>query len=249
MEDEFLGTKKVAEKWGFGMAPPKAKVQSARIYGCEKLLTLLEVGRVPEPEKNNLEPISIVKSLFNRAVRADQWDWFTVCAQLGYPSRRIARVIANELSCLRSSIKDGDITQFNNARIALRRLPTRRCLSIFLGRAQIASDPNAGWIYVLSTREFKELLKIGMTTRSVELRVQEINRATGVAIPFGVRRCWHVRNPKLIEKLAHQALASFRFREDREFFRVRFHTAVETLNSVVADSECEIKTLDAISGR
>ena len=231
------------------MAPPKPKIQNVREKFCETLLILLEVGRIPEPEDRNLEPISVVKGLFNRTVKEDQWDWFTVCAQLGYPSRRIARLIANELSCLRSSIKHGDLTQFNNARINLRRLPTQKCLSVFLGHVQIASDPNAGWIYVLSTRELKELLKIGMTTRSVEQRVQEINRATGVAIPFGVRRCWRVRNPELIERLAHKALASFRFREDREFFRVPFQTAVEILNSVVANSECEIKTLDAISSR
>ena len=231
------------------MAPPKPKTQNYREKCCGTLISLLEVGHFPEPEDQNLEPISVVKGLFNRTAKEDQWDWFTVCAQLGYPSRRVARLIVNELSCLRSSIKNREVTQFNNARVNLRRLPTRKCLSIFLGRAQIASDSNSGWVYVLSTRELKELLKIGMTTRSVEQRVQEINRATGVAIPFGVRRCWHVRNPELIEKLAHKALASFRFREDREFFRVPFHTAVEILNSVVADSECEIKTLDAIPSR
>lgn len=201
METGTFETQRVTEKWGFGMAPPKPKTQNYREKCCETLMSLLEVGQIPEPEDQNLEPISVVKGLFNRTAKEDQWDWFSVCAQLGYPSRRIARLIANELSCLRSSIKHGDVTHFNNARANLRRLPTRKCLSIFLGRAQIASDPNAGWLYVLSTRELKELLKIGMTTRSVEQRVQEINRATGVAIPFGVRRCWHVCNPGLNRRI------------------------------------------------
>jgi len=59
---------------------------------------------------------------------------------------------------------------------------------------------------VLSTREQPDFLKIGMTTRTVEERVREINTATGVLIPFGVRRCWRVMDPSRSEKLIHSAL-------------------------------------------
>ena len=130
----------------------------------------------------------------------------------------------------------------------LSRLPTRRCLSIFLRHTTISDEPNAGWIYVLSTRELPDLLKVGMTTHTVEQRAQEITRATGVALPFGVRRCWRVSEPAKAEKQVYQALHEFRLRDDREFFRVSFHVAVKRINVVIHESSLEIRTLDALAG-
>lgn len=85
--------------------------------------------------------------------------------------------------------REGDNVSLVAAKAKLMRLPVARCLSVFLGQAHIVDEPGCGWIYILSTRELPDLLKIGMTTRRIELRVQEINGATEVAIPFGVRRC------------------------------------------------------------
>ena len=185
----------VSQKWGFGMAPPKPSTQKNRVNACESFLKVLNSGKFQFPDDNTLASMSTVKGMFNRIVREDQWDWFTVSGQLGYPSRRVSRVIAGEIASLRTAIKSNEIAKFQTARINLLRLPTRRCLSVFLGKAGISDEPNAGWIYVLSTREIPDLLKIGMTTRSVEERVKEINGATGVAIPYGVRRCWRVTAP------------------------------------------------------
>ena len=205
-------------------------------------------GRLPEATVEVLEAVSTVKGLFMRIVREDQWDWFTVAGQLGYPSRPVARVIADESSRLRSAIKSGDAAAFDRARTNLVRLPTRRCLAVHLGRATIVEETGAGWIYVLSTRELPELLKVGMTARSVEQRAREINGATGVAIPFGVRRCWRVFNPAQAERVAHQALGQYRVRDDREFFRVEFADAARLLNDVIARSGLEMRTLDALAG-
>ena len=36
--------KRVAQKWGFGMAPPKASTSRARTVACEKVLDLLRPG-------------------------------------------------------------------------------------------------------------------------------------------------------------------------------------------------------------
>jgi hypothetical protein len=192
--------------------------------------------------------MSIVKGLFNRIVREDQWDWFTVSGQLGYPSRRISRVIAQEIASLREAGKSGESARFKNAKVNLLRLPTRRCLSVFLGRAKITDERDAGWIYVLSTREIPDLLKIGMTARSVEERSKEINGATGVAIPFGVRRCWRVTTPALAEQKVRSALGEFRLREDREFFRLSFRHACREIETVIRDSNLEIRTLNALAG-
>jgi hypothetical protein len=53
-----------------------------------------------------------------------------------------------------------------------------------------ALDEDGGFVYILSTRELPELLKIGFTTKSPEVRVKAINSATGVIIPWAVRYAW-----------------------------------------------------------
>lgn len=159
----------------------------------------------------------------------------------------ISQAIAREIAQLRGAIKACDEGSAAAAHDTLRRLPARRCLSVFLGRASIVDEPGAGWIYVLSTREFDGFLKIGMTTRTVEQRAQEINAATGVAVPFGVRRCWRVSDPAKAEKLVHATLAEFRLRADREFFHLSFGKATRLLDATIRDSGLEIRTLNALS--
>jgi hypothetical protein len=237
----------IAEKWGFGMAPTKPTTQHERIIACTRLLKLLNAREQPTADEKLLTQLSVIKGLFNRAVREDQWDWFTVTAQLGYPSRRLARVIASEISDLRLAIRDEKLEAFKMAYANLLRLPVRRCISVFLGISQIVDESGAGWIYILSTREFKDLLKIGMTTRTVEMRAQEINSATGVVIPFGVRRCWRVSDPNRAETIVHAALHDYRVRTDREFFRVDFVAASQIAQNVISKAGLEIRTLNALA--
>ncbi|WP_413789078.1 GIY-YIG nuclease family protein [Bacillus kandeliae] len=45
---------------------------------------------------------------------------------------------------------------------------------------------------MLSRREEPNVLKIGMTNRSIEKRIKEINSATGVLFPFSVKRVFKV---------------------------------------------------------
>ena len=238
---------KVAEKWGFGMSPPKPPTQRERIEACEVFIETISSLEVPQATKTVLDAASVVKGLFNRVVREDQWDWFTVCRQLGYPSRGICDVIAKEIATFRTATKDGDREGWVTARTNLHRLPVRKCLDVFRGKARIVEESGAGWVYILSTRENPDLLKIGMTTRTVEQRVTEINGATGVAIPFGVRRCWRVCDPQKAERLIHTTLAEHRLRNDREFFRVRYADAVKILDHEIRISGLEIRTLNALA--
>ena len=147
---------------------------------------------------------------------------------------------------LRTAMKLRDAEAFREARANLLRLPMQKCLKIHLGRAQLPEVPGAGWIYVLSTRDKPELLKVGMTTRSVEERAREINTATGIAVPFGVRRCWRVLDASKAEKLAHNALREFRVRRDREFFQVPPSTAFKLLGDTIQKNELELCTLDVL---
>lgn len=239
-------SQEVYEKWGFGMAPPKQHTQQTRVRAATYVLNLIEGSNVPDAHADGLDFLSTVKGLFSRVAKQDQWDWFTVSAQLGYPSYKTSKAIANEIAELRSAMRNGDEKGCVTARTNLRRLPARRCLGVFLDKFQIVAEPDAGWIYILSTREIRELLKIGMTRRTVEERVREINAATGVAIPFGVRCCWRVSDPSAAERLIHGVLADYRVRLDREFFRINFYEAKKKIQSALQASDLEIRTLDAL---
>lgn len=248
MTDDTARMPAIRHKWGFGMAPPLPQTQQARVHACALLFDVLDAKRPPpEADERLLTAASDVKGLFNRIVRQDQWDWFTVARQLGYPSWRISEAIAQQIAALRQALKVGDAASAGAAHNTLRRLPARRCLSVLLGRAAIIDEAGAGWVYILSTREFDGFLKIGMTTRTVEQRAQEINAATGVAVPFGVRRCWRVSDPAKAEKLVHAELAEFRLRSDREFFQVAFSEAARRVDAVIRDSGLEIRTLNALT--
>ncbi len=75
---------RISEKWGFGMAPPKPTTQRRRIASCVAVDAIIRSRTMPSPDESTLDAISDVKGLFNRVARQDQWDWFTVCGQLGY---------------------------------------------------------------------------------------------------------------------------------------------------------------------
>lgn len=234
----------VNEKWGFGLAPPKPETERRRQSAARSVLEWLESGtlgvRLPEH-------LSETKGLFNRVVRQDQWDWFTVTRQLGYPSWRTSSVVANALYDAGRALRANESVAAAVQRETLRRLPVRRCLKVFLGMLKIADEPDAGWLYILSTRETPDLLKIGMTTRTVETRVAEINSATGVSIPFGVRHCWRVADPAGAERLAHNDLQGSRVRKDREFFRLDYVAAKRSIQLILDEHKLELRTLDNLS--
>lgn len=233
----------IAEKWGFGMAPPKADTQEHRVWACGRVLDALQLETPPAVSPLTLEALSTVKGLFGRVTKEDQWDWFTVAGQLGYPSRAIANRISRGVTELRTAMFHEDVDAFRNARHVLLQLPLRQCLTLFLGEAALPDIPGSGWVYILSSREFSELLKVGMTSRSVERRAQEINSATGVAVPFGVRRCWRVRDPREAEKCVHEVLHQHRLRGDREFFKVPFPEAAKLVDEALSEHDLIVQTL------
>ena len=234
----------INHKWAFGMAQPKDEAQQRRTNALREVYAAIFLGRT---SPNSLDAISEVKGLFTRVAKQDQWDWFTVCAQLGYPSGRICGVVSSALANFRRDIQCG-IEPFDSTHgETLRRLPVRKCLKVFLGEAVVRDEAGAGWIYYLSNREMPDIAKIGMTTRTIEARVKEINGATGVLHPFGVRACWRVREPAQAEKLVHEVLLHFRVRRDREFFRVNYKVGQPLVHRTIALSNLELRTLDSLA--
>ena len=78
----------VSQRWGFGMAPIKPKMQAKRLCYVENLKKVIATNKsLPE----DAESFSEVEELFTRIYKQDQWDWFTVFEQLGCPGRKKCR--------------------------------------------------------------------------------------------------------------------------------------------------------------
>jgi hypothetical protein len=100
---------KIVQKWGFGMAPPKPSTETARQEAARGVMALLKCAPAENLEVT-LAQLSVVKGLFNRVAKEDQWDWFYVKGQLGYPSASIAKQVGFALANLRASLMKNDET-------------------------------------------------------------------------------------------------------------------------------------------
>ena len=225
---------RIAAKWGFGNAPLKASHKDKTVKSIRNVLSLL--GNLPEEATvDQLKSISHIKGQFTRTVKQDQWDWSTVWHLLGSPSRRFARGISTKLGSLRSELKNGELQAAASIRDDLYSLNIEKYLNVFLRSMgnevdDAVQEGSGGHIYILSTRSFPKFLKIGMTQRSVETRMKEINSATGVMIPFGVRASWKVDDAKAVETAIHKLFYGYRVRDDREFFEIEFYKACKIIN-------------------
>lgn len=186
------------------------------------------------PDKVQLDAVSELKGMFNRSLRKDQWNWFTVYDRLGYPPQRDMRFIVSRLVQLRKSLKEDEYEQALSIRSELDNstLPTWLNHWKDYTRATIKEGEN-GWLYILSRRDEPDILKIGMTTRSVAERVKEINSATGVLKPYSVRSAYKVECVRKTEKIVFKRLADYRIREDREFFQIPFAEACKLIESEI----------------
>ena len=235
-EPELPPRVRVAEKWGFGMAPVKVATDSERKRAARTVLSGVLEDRLPSSE--DMEDLSIIKGLFSRCYNQDQWDWFTVWRSLGQPGRVQSQRLANAVAELRQVVAPQHEVARRVARARIRQLGGVVCLERFLSGG-VRANEGVGYIYVLSTRNAPNLLKVGYTERQVEERVREINAATGVAIPFGVRPLWTVKNARIVESDIHELLKDYRVRSDREFFDLDFRYAFPIIRDYVYETRAE----------
>ncbi len=229
---------RIAQKWGFGLAPIKPAIALQRQQSVNAVLDLLRDRPPAAADPAVLDHLSVVKGLYTRAYKQDQWDWFTVWRQLGRPGRKQCCSTSQGIFMLRTAIKASDVVAAARQQDALTRAGVPAQL-----RGFPLEEPQQrlgfGYLYVLSSREQPQMLKIGFTERDVEDRVNEINRATGVVIPYGVRAVWVVRNAHAIENAVHALLDQYRVRKDREFFHLDFHVAFNIIRDYVYESREE----------
>lgn len=223
-------------KWGFGMAPLKQKTLSKYSNSIRILHDFLEGTRPLNIE--DIDQISECKGLFNRIIRQDQWDWMTVNIMFGLPEIMHIRSIASLLVDLRKHIKNGEDISITATGSRLICCNTLRYCKCFLGEFSCTkSNVDSGYIYLLSTKSEPDILKIGMTKRSVDERVKEINSATGVLFPYAARKVFRVNDSSTAEREIFQMLSDCRLRPDREFFRIDFYKAIRAIEDLLRNKK------------
>ena len=224
-----MNEQRAIAKWGFGMAPISSRMR--RRYDVAVLTVCDLLYGNPVENAVAAEALSELKGMFNRYVLQNQWDYAMVGEELGNPPPKQARRIADELLRLRRYLKANDEEAVRDSKRRLEGSNVLQYLNNYQNHGLCPDRADGeGWIYVLSKREEPNILKIGRTQRSVSLRVKEINAATGVLIPFGARYVFRVKDAAEAEKVVHQALGSYRIRDDREFFDIAPRDAERMIN-------------------
>ena len=241
----------VVHKYGFGMSD-LSPTMSRRFNNAVNVISLFISDRL-SPDKVDLDAISELKGMFNRSLRKDQWNWFTVYDRLGCPAINEMNSIVSRLVKLRECLKEHDFEQalLIRADLISGTLPTY--LSQWKNYRKVrVSRGTHGWLYILSRKDEPDILKIGRTTRSVEDRVKEINSATGVLIPYSARAVFKVEDPEKAENLVFRLLNDYRIRMDREFFQIPFSEAVKIIEEAIFPllirTQGEVKWFDATKG-
>jgi hypothetical protein len=79
------------------------------------------------------------------------------------------------------------------------------------------------------------LVKIGLTTRSLEARAAELTAATGVPVPFVIAWGRAVSDCAFVERAVHRMLDDRRVSGKREFFRCDVKTARQVIEAAAGD--------------
>lgn len=78
----------------------------------------------------------------------------------------------------------------------------------------------ANIVYVLTNEAMPGIVKIGLTTDSVEARLASLNSHSGVPLPFECFFAAEVESCSRVEKILHQLFSEYRINPKREFFRI-----------------------------
>lgn len=102
----------------------------------------------------------------------------------------------------------------------------------------------AAIVYLLINDAMPGLVKVGMTTTSLEQRIRELD-TTAVPLPFKCYYAAAVNKPDFVEGKLHVAFGDFRIRSNREWFRIdpfRVKAALELVAIADATPKDEVVT-------
>ena len=105
-----------------------------------------------------------------------------------------------------------------------------------------------GSVYVLTNPAMPNMVKIGKTTRDVELRLADLY-STGVPLPFECEYAAKVKDVDKTEKAFHTAFEPSRVNPKREFFNINPEQAIAVLSlmaieDVTPSVQEKAKTID-----
>lgn len=94
--------------------------------------------------------------------------------------------------------------------------------------------PTFGFIYVMrSAQHEKDVFKIGLTKRDVDIRAKELTTNTSSVDQFSVMQQWEVNDCHKAEAEIHRQLDTFRVNKKREFFKCNYQHIFQVIHSVV----------------
>lgn len=98
----------------------------------------------------------------------------------------------------------------------------------------IEGGENSGTIYLMRCAAHeKDILKIGLTRRTSEIRAAELTRNTSSPDTFLVAHEWQVNDCVLAEKLIHEKLSKYRINPQREFFKVDYKIVFNYMDEII----------------
>ncbi len=103
-----------------------------------------------------------------------------------------------------------------------------------------------GYVYILTNPSFREdWVKIGKSTRPVDVRSKELDN-TAVPLPFEIYATIKTIKYNEVEKLVHKTidrLTDLRIRQNREFFNVAPHIALDIFKDIATTLDDAVITL------
>lgn len=99
----------------------------------------------------------------------------------------------------------------------------------------------SGVIYILINPAFKDLLKIGKTTRTAEERAAEISNGTGVPSKFVVAYEDFVADCDLAERRIFKVFEQYRYGNNREFFALTLKEAIPVVMRTISQVNAEVE--------
>jgi hypothetical protein len=114
----------------FGVYPISDRMWSR--YNCAVDATLDFLSSGTPDGKQTAQSLSEVKGMYNRTLRRDQWDWFSVYEALGRPSEPEARKVVEWLVNLRTALVGADV----NTVTTLLQMRTEEIVMTGLGKAR-----------------------------------------------------------------------------------------------------------------
>jgi DNA-binding MarR family transcriptional regulator len=87
----------------------------------------------------------------------------------------------------------------------------------------------SGYIYVLANSTTDGIVKIGKTRQNPDARARALSSSSGVPAPFIVVYRAYFEDCDKAERFVHSKLETFRVSNNREFFRVATHVAIDAI--------------------